>query len=320
MTVSAFASRRHLLAGLGALTLPVLIGCSAQSSAPTVTATRISNAVSESTLPGAGEPLAALEQRAGGRLGVSALLPVLDVTTGWRAGESFAMRSTMKLPVAGFVLKDVDQGLIRLDQTLAVAERDRAALSRDLGDVRTGSMVSVDALLEIMLCNSNNPATDMLLGLIGGVPGFHDRLTALGDTTTRLDNLERAFSAAGQESTTPSAMCATVARILTPGFLTDQTRQRLQDWMVATETGSDRLRAGFDPSWVAGDKTGTGPGPTVVNRINDVAVIWFSPADFVVVSAYYESPVRSAEIRPEDEAVLAEAGRIIANWVRDARR
>jgi beta-lactamase class A len=320
MPVSDFVSRRHLLAGMGALSVPALIGCTGQTSTPRLTASPIANPVSQHALPGAGEALSALEQRVGGRLGVSVLMPVFNVTTGWRASESFAMRSTLKLPVAGFVLEDVDKGLIRLDQTVQVTERDLRGLSRDLADVRTGSMVSVDTLMRVMLTLSNNPATDMLLGLIGGVPAFHARLTALGDTTTRLDNLERAFSAAGQESTTPQAMGATVASMLKPGFLSDQSRQRLQDWMVATETGSNRLRAGFDPSWVAGDKTGTGGGPDGINRINDVAVIWFSAADFVVVSSYYESPVRSAEIRPEDYAVLAEAGRIIANWVRDVRR
>lgn len=312
MVASDFTSRRHVLgrlAGLSLLAMP-LAACAA-AEAPVVTVRTPSS--------DAGPELAALETRAGGRLGVSILMSSTGQTTGWRAGETFVMRSTMKLPVAGFVLREIDRGQVRLDQMLGVADADRSRLARDLGALQPGAQVSVESLLNVMLTNSNNPATDMLLGLIGGPAGFHERLSGLGDTVTRLDNPDRAFSAAGQESTTPQAMAATVSRMLDPAYLSEESRQRLQDWMVDTRTGTRRLRAGFDPAWVAGDKTGTGPGPDVVSRINDVAVVWFSPSDFVVVSGYYESPVRSGETRAEDEAVLAEAGRIAAQWIKATR-
>ena len=312
MTGTAMTSRRMVLGGLGGLSFMALqvAGCAA-SDAPVT--------VAGAPAPDVGPLLSALEQEAGGRLCVSILMPATGQASGWRAAEKVIMRSTMKLPVAGFILREIDQGKVRLDQMLPVAEADRQRLARDLGPLAPDAQVSVSSLLEVMLVNSNNPATDMLLGLMGGPAGFHERLAAMGDMTTRLDNLERAFSAAGRESTTPEVMASTVTKMLTPGFLSPASRTLLQDWMVGTVTGRRRLRAGFDPAWLAGDKTGTGTGAGVMNHINDVAVVWFSPSDFVVIAAYYEPAVRSADIRDEDQAVLARVGEIATGWIRQVR-
>jgi beta-lactamase class A len=86
--------------------------------------------------------------------------------------------------------------------------------------------------------------------------------------------------------------------------------------MRATRTGQRRLRAGLPAAWRAGDKTGTGFNPDMPDRINDVAVFWPPGRKPWVLACFYEGPTKSTEwVRPQDEAVLAEVGRLAAAFV-----
>jgi len=80
--------------------------------------------------------------------------------------------------------------------------------------------------------------------------------------------------------------------------------------MRETQTGAARLRGVLPAEWNAGDKTGSGFGNAIPNKTNDVAVAFPLKLGPVAIAAYYEAPVATDAVRPEDEAVLAEAGKI----------
>ena len=61
------------------------------------------------------ETLAGIEHAAQGRLGVAMLDTGSGLALGWRQDERFAMASTFKLVLAGWMLALVDQGKERLD-------------------------------------------------------------------------------------------------------------------------------------------------------------------------------------------------------------
>ena len=48
--------------------------------------------------------------------------------------------------------------------------------------------------------------------------------------------------------------------------------------------------------------------------VNDVAIAFPPGRGPLIVTAYYDSDVRSNETRDEDQALLAEVGRIAARW------
>jgi beta-lactamase class A len=54
------------------------------------------------------------------------------------------------------------------------------------------------------------------------------------------------------------------------------------------------------------------------DRYNDIAITWpaAGPTASIpfIITAFYESPVKSDEMRLVDEAVLAEVGRLAAEW------
>ena len=75
--------------------------------------------------------------------------------------------------------------------------------------------------------------------------------------------------------------------------------------MVANRTGDAKLRAGLPKSWRVGDKTGGGDFGTM----NDVAVIWPSAGQPILVSLYLTDTKASFDDR---NAAFAEIGRALA--------
>ena len=87
--------------------------------------------------------------------------------------------------------------------------------------------------------------------------------------------------------------------------------------MVETKTGMRRIRAGLPEDWKAGDKTGTGIAPDMANKYNDVAVFFPPGRPAYILSTYYEADGHYPNMRDQDMAVLAEAGRLAAELVMD---
>ncbi|MBC7942213.1 MAG: class A beta-lactamase [Chitinophagaceae bacterium] len=184
---------------------------------------------------------------------------------------------------------------------------------------RSGSMTAIE-LAEATQKTSDNAAANLLLRhLFGGPAGFTAWLRRQGDAVTRLDRVETAMNRVPpgelRDTTTPSAIAASSARLLVGGGLQRSAADRLIAWMEATRTGSRRLRAGLPPGWRVGDKTGTAMHEAMPDKVNDVAIVWPPGAAPWILAAYYDGPQRnSAKLRPEDEAVLAEVGRIVSQW------
>jgi len=259
--------------------------------------------------PAAPGPLAAIEGRVGGRLGVVALDTGSSRRLAYRADERFAMCSTFKLLLAAAVLARVDAGDESLDRRLAYGPSDLleyAPFTR--AHVADGSL-PVASLCQASVEVSDNTAANLLLATLGGPEGLTRYARSVGDPATRLDRREPELNANApgdpRDTTTPSAMAETVRRLLLGEALTAASRARLEGWLVASPTGARRLRAGFPPDWRAGDKTGTGDN----GATNDVAIAWPPGHAPIVVAAYLSESKASLA---EREAALAEVGRLAA--------
>ncbi|HET7842519.1 MAG TPA: class A beta-lactamase [Xanthomonadales bacterium] len=263
------------------------------------------------------DALAALEKRHGGRLGVFALDVATNDSFGWRDGERFGLCSTFKLPLCAVVLREAEAGRVSLDERLAYTKEDLVMNSPVTEkNVARGGM-TVAALAEATQTTSDNTAANLLIAKLGGPARVTLLVRTLGDPETRIDRFEpmmnRVPPGEVRDTTTPRAMAETLARLFTSDLLAPASRERLRGWMVATGTGKRRLRAGFPSGWTAGDKTGTAYTKEMPNKTNDVAIAWLPGRDEpIVVAAYLEADGFYDLVRPEDEAALAEVGRIVA--------
>lgn len=261
------------------------------------------------------DALAALERAKGGRLGVHVRDLASGRAFGHRADERFAFCSTFKLPLVGFVLREAGKGALSLEEIVPYTEEDlieHAPVTR--GNLAKGGL-SIRALCEAAQTVSDGTAANLLVRRLGGLEAVTARFRAAGDEVTRLDRWEPELTEVDpgdpRDTTSPRAMAGLVGAILSDGFLTKEHRDLLLGWMIATETGKRRIRAGLPADWIAGDKTGTGRR----GFYNDVAIAWPPGRPPVLIAAYYDSgEPTNGKMSPERQAVLAEAGRIAAAW------
>jgi beta-lactamase class A len=263
--------------------------------------------------------LAALEQRSGGRLGVAVLASDTGAQVGHRTDERFGLCSTFKLLLAAAVLQRMDRAQLAADHWVAYSAADmvpHAPVTRP--HLAAGGMPAL-ALAEAAQVTSDNVAANLLLRLFGGPPGFTQWLRSEGDSITRIDRWEpemnRVPPGDPRDTSTPAQICATARRLLTGAALGEDSTKQLIGWMEATRTGQRRLRAGLPRGWRAGDKTGTAMHSGMPDKLNDVAIVWPPGRAPWLVATYYEGPRRnSPTVRAQDEAVLAEVGRLVARW------
>src|SRR4051812_1851408 len=256
--------------------------------------------------------LKAIQKHVGGRLGVH----VLDSQSGKRFGldedSRFAMASTFKLPLAAALLWQVDRGAFTLERSLSIDRKDllpnSPAVEAKLAAGASG--MSIRELCEAVITQSDNAAANLLLAGIGGPRAltqfFRD---SVGDKVTRFDRTEPELNANApgdpRDTTTPRAIVDSLLRLFTQDVLSLPSRAFLIDWMTASRTGLDRVRAGIPPGWQVGDKTGTGQN----GAVNDLAIAYPPGRRPIFVAVYMsESTLGAAELA----AAHADIGRMVA--------
>jgi beta-lactamase class A len=239
------------------------------------------------------QAIARLESRVGGRLG-AAVIDAKGVLANHRGDERFALCSTFKLALAATVLARVDDGTEDLE--------------RHVGGARDA--LTVRQLCEAAVVRSDNAAANLLLHACGGPEGVTRFLRSIGDSITRLDRFEPELNqvdiGAGdvRDTTTAMAMATTLQRLLVGRALSPASRALAIQWLRESTTGLARLRSGLPASWMAGDKTGTGPdGPT-----NDIAIAWPPGRSPLLMAVYFE---RTGHPTEENSRVLAAVGAMI---------
>jgi len=251
-----------------------------------------------------------MEKATGGAIGVYAV----DTETGrelaYRADDRFAMASTFKVLLAASVLAEVDAGRLLPDGAHGIEGVEIQPHSPVIGEMAAGGTLSLAELCEAVVTVSDNTAANMLLELIGGPAGLTGFLRRHGDPVTRLDRVETALNTNlrgdDRDTTTPRAMVLSLRRFLVDGALSERSSGKLRDLLVASRTGSTRLRAGLPAAWRAGDKTGTGMN----GAVNDVAIAWPPGRRPVVIAVYMSGS-------DEDVATLSALHAAIASAIVD---
>jgi beta-lactamase class A len=119
-------------------------------------------------------PLAQLQARldsavvhAPGRVGIAIEDLATGFTTGVNAGTSLPAASTIKIPVMVEVFRQMADGTIDLNTRLHVLERDRDYGWGDMAYAHANTVRTVGQLLRLMIDESDNTATNMLIRLVG---------------------------------------------------------------------------------------------------------------------------------------------------------
>jgi beta-lactamase class A len=134
------------------------------------------------------------------------------------ADAETATASTIKVPILIELYRQVENGLVRLDDRLVVSEGTRAPGSGILRDLSLGVELSVEDLATLMIVVSDNTATNMLIDLVG-LDHVNDTMAALSFPRTRLlqrlDFPELGADARRLAVTTPSDLAGIMEKLAT---------------------------------------------------------------------------------------------------------
>ncbi len=257
----------------------------------------------------AAKALRAIETRSGGRLGIAVVDARGKLVSADRGDERFAMCSTFKLLLAGQVFERAAKG-VSLRTPLPFTRGDLVSWSPGTeklvgGDGRGEQRLGAAARDAVVL--SDNTAANLILQQMGGPAVFTAALRRAGDTVTRLDRIEPGLNenAPGDErdTTSPIAMATSAAAYVYGNRLHADYRKQLRGWMIESDTGLQRIRAGLPQGWVAGDKTGT-----CGTAYNDVAFVETPGGKGYVIAIYLDRPTVGGDAA---SAVIADVTRII---------
>jgi beta-lactamase class A len=251
--------------------------------------------------------LAALEQSANGRLGVS-LIDTADGTRfDYRADERFPLCSTSKIMAVAALLKrsEIEPGL--LDQSVEIKRSDLVNYN-PITARHVGARMTLRALSAAAMQYSDNAAMNLLIERLGGPQSVTRFSRDIGDRVFRLDRAEPELNAATpgdeRDTTSPAAMAATLRALALGPVLQDAGREQLVAWLKGNTTGAASIRAGVPASWLVGDKTGNGG----YGSTNDIAVIWPAKRPPLVLAIYFTQKDPAAAPRRD---VLARAAGIV---------
>jgi beta-lactamase class A len=168
--------------------------------------------------------------------------------------------------------------------------------------------MTLGALCAAAIEQSDNTAGNLLLDAIGGPSGLTNFVRALGDSTTRLDRKEPELNSAmpgdERDTTTAAGMVASMRQLLVGTTLSPSSRQQLEAWLQANETGAAMIRAGVPKGWVVGDKTGRGAN----GATNDIAIL-YPPARGPILLAIYSAG--SQATASDCVAAIAEVSKVV---------
>jgi len=218
------------------------------------------------------------------------------------------MCSTFKFLAAAAVLKRVDEKKERLERFVPYNAKDileYAPVTKE--HLKEGGM-TLGALCEAAIEQSDNTAGNLLLNAIGGPAGLTNFVRTLGDRVTRLDRIEPELNSAirgdERDTATPAAISSDMQRLLLGDALSEASRRQLDDWLQRNETGGPMIRAGVPKTWSVGDKTGRGSN----GATNDIAIMR-PPGRAPILLAIYS--VGSTATANDRAAAIAEVTKVL---------
>lgn len=299
----------------------------------------------ENNFQGISEKIEKLAEGLVGRIGVAAQDLSSGLTVTVNGDEPFVMASTYKVAIATTILRQIDEGKLKLTDLVDCAAEKMVPGPNPLVTYffHPGLKLSIANLLEPMITDSDNSATDFLLEVAGGPQVVTEMLRSLGITDFRVDRYvseilrdfygleEKAYlpytlkayakdptlltrqadrnldyEKDPRDQTTPKAMLQLLSAIDNGTALSEKSREILLGMMFRTTTGFHRLRGLLPKGTPVADKTGTLGGVA-----NDVGFITLPDGRRIAIAVYTKSSTTSGDDR---EKAIAEVTRSIYDF------
>ena len=145
------------------------------------------------------------------------------------ADEIFSAASIIKLPVLVQLFKAIERNDLTIYDEMELTEYFRTEGSGSLQFKAEGAKYSIDDLARIMITESDNSATNMLVAKLGSMTNINSGIRDWGLKKTYMQNWLPDL--AGTNRTTAREMAAILYNIDNPDFLSTSSREKIFDYM-----------------------------------------------------------------------------------------
>ena len=281
-----------------------------------------------------------------GRIGVAAQEVGASNRFALNGDETFVMASTYKVAIAVALLRRVDWGEIKLSDLIDISQERLVAGDNVIAQnfVHPGIKLSVANLIEPMITESDNTATDICLELAGGPQAVTQAIRSMGIEQLRVDRyvteilrdfyglpdkayvpvladaIDKDPSLIAKQSarnlgfewddhrdqSSPNAMLDLLLAIESGNTLSEKSREFLLATMSRTRTGRSRLKALLPKGTPVAHKTGTIGGVG-----NDVGFVTLPDGRRFAIAVFTKSSTTSEEDR---DRAIAQVSRTLYDF------
>jgi len=147
-----------------------------------------------------------------------------------------AAASLIKLPLLVAVLEQLDLQTIALDEMLQITEDVKAPEAGQLQDRPIGTKVPALEVMTLMITESDNTATNMIIKRLGGMDVINDRFSKWGMNQTRLRNMLPDLQ--GTNTTTAKELVELFSKVEQNQLLSLRSRDIFMDILSRTVNGN----------------------------------------------------------------------------------
>jgi beta-lactamase class A len=219
--------------------------------------------------------LSAASMRAPGNVAIEVKDLATGLSTSINAGANMPAASTIKIPVMVEVFRQMEQGKFDLNTVLHVEPRDRDWGWGDLVSAPIGTPRSVTQLLWLMITDSDNTATNMLIRLVGRTH-INATMTRLGLHATHLGDLIRSDGDIRSLRSSPNDMVKLLEGIAREQ-LVDEWSSRAMATILTGQHHNGLIPEPLPPGLRIAHKTGT-----LHDTLNDVGIVYLHDEPYVV--------------------------------------
>ncbi|MDT4965792.1 MAG: beta-lactamase class [Acidobacteriota bacterium] len=250
-----------------------------------------------------------------GHVGVAAVVLETGESVSLNSHDHFPMQSVYKLPIGMAVLKQVDDGRLKLDQKVKVTKDDfvgAAAHSPVRDKYPRGTELTVSELMRWMLGESDGTASDVLMKVAGGPEAIHAYLTELGIKDIIILDTEKAFaedhSLQYRNWATPEAAITLLRALQERRGLSEVGQALLLKLMTESTPGARRLKGLLPPGTPVAHKTGTsGTENGVTAATNDIGIVTLPNRKHLAIAVFVSDSSADEATREDVIARIAKA-------------
>lgn len=219
------------------------------------------------------------------------------------ADNVYSAASIIKIPVLIQVFKSIEQGMLSLNDRISMTDYYISEGSGSLQFKGRNTSYSVDELARVMITESDNSATNMLLDATGGMNALNSSLRKWGMPETRINDWLPDLP--GKNVTTAKEMATLVYNLDNPNFLSLASREKMVDYM--SHVHNNRLiQAGLPSDAIFIHKTGD-----IGKMLGDAGIVYTPTGKKYIVVILVNRPYNSYQ----GKEFIVEASSIIYNYM-----